>query len=143
MRTAVLTSLFPTPGKPHQGVFAKRRWQAMAQRNHDVKIIQPLPQTPPAPFDLILGRDRALASRAPRKEEHTDFTVDRPSYLHIPRKPVINALRFGKVAARHIHKMEPREEFLMVEQPYLSTPAPPSPQEEPKENALRQWSPYN
>ena len=93
----------------------KRRWQAMAQRDHDVKIIQPLPRTPPAPFDLILGRDRALASRAPHKEEQTDFTVYRPSYLHIPRKPVTNALRFGKVAARYIHKMQPRPDVVVCD----------------------------
>ena len=87
----------------------------MARRDHDVKIIQPLPHTPPAPFDLILGRDRALASRAPRKEKNTDFEVYRPSYLHIPRKPVSNALRFGKVAARHIHKMEPRPDVVVCD----------------------------
>ena len=115
MRTVVLTSLFPTPGRPCQGIFAKRRWQAMARQNHDVRVIHPLPHTPPAPFDLIMGRERALLSRAPSKELADDFTVYHPRYLHIPRKPVGNAERFGKVAAYCIHNLCPRPDVIICD----------------------------
>lgn len=115
MHTAVLTSLFPTPARPYHGIFVKHRWHAMAKRDHDIKIIQPLPRTPPAPFDLLLGRERVMESRAPRKEDRNDFTVYRPSYFHIPRKPVTNAQRFGKVAARFIHKLNPRPDIVVCD----------------------------
>ncbi len=87
----------------------------MARRNHDVHVIHPLPRTPPAPFDLIMGRERALLSRAPSKESVDDFTVYRPRYLHIPRKPVGNAERFGKVAAYCIQKLRHRPDVIICD----------------------------
>ncbi len=87
----------------------------MAQRNHDIHIIQPLPLTPPAPFDLILGRERVLLSRAPRKETNQNFSICRPRYLHLPRKPVNNAVRFGKIGAQCIREMDFKPDVIICD----------------------------
>ena len=47
MRIEVLTSLYPSPPRPHEGIFAERRWTGMQTRGHEVHVVHPLPRTGP------------------------------------------------------------------------------------------------
>ena len=91
MRIAVLTSLYPSPELPFEGIFAARRWQGMAARGHTISICIPLPWAP-----LPIGRYRNIA-RAPKNEIHGGIPVHRPRYLHLPGRARGNAQRFARV----------------------------------------------
>ncbi|MEZ6002763.1 MAG: glycosyltransferase [Planctomycetota bacterium] len=94
MNIAVVTSLYPTPAKPFEGVFAERRWTAMAAAGHSVRVIYPLPMAP-----LPIGRFAAIA-KTPAHQRRGPIAVDHPRYLHLPRNARGNAQRFAKVALR-------------------------------------------
>lgn len=95
MRLAVLTSLYPSPPLPVEGVFAERRWLGMRARGHEVRVVQPLPRVPGAAARLLRGRWRALAG-CPESELRAGIPVARPRYLHVPRLALPNARRFAR-----------------------------------------------
>jgi len=98
MRVGVLTSLFPTPARPFEGIFCERRYRALVERGHDVEIVHPLPLVPPGLAALGLGPEhwRAIAG-APAREERSGLSVHRPRYVHVPRLALGNARRFAAV----------------------------------------------
>jgi glycosyltransferase involved in cell wall biosynthesis len=103
MRVAVLTSLFPSPQRPFEGVFAERRWRVMADRGHSVTVVQPLPYSPP----LVVRGTRAALRKAPRQAWQNGMLVHRPRYLHVPGCPVWNARRFVGVGGRACRDLGP------------------------------------
>lgn len=98
MRIGVLTSLFPTPARPFEGIFCERRYRALRERGHGVHVVHPLPWAPTF-LGLAPERYRALAS-APRHEERAGLRVTRPRYLHVPKRARGNARRFAAVGRR-------------------------------------------
>jgi glycosyltransferase involved in cell wall biosynthesis len=96
MRVAVLTSLYPTPRRPFEGIFAERRWRGMADRGHRVTVVQPLPFSPPV---LSRGRRPDLQG-IPRSTEQHGVEIRRPRYLHLPGLPAWNATAFAGAAGR-------------------------------------------
>jgi teichuronic acid biosynthesis glycosyltransferase TuaC len=92
VKIAVVTSLYPTPARPFEGVFAARRWEGMQSRGHAVRIVHPLPFAP-----LPFGKYRAIA-RAPRREVRAGLEIVRPRHLHVPGRPRGNAQRFARRA---------------------------------------------
>lgn len=93
MRIAVLTSLYPSAPRPHEGIFAERRWQGMRARGHSVLVVHPLPR---APFPLPLFQRYADLAGIAEREERGGIPVRRPRYLHLPRRPRGNARRFAR-----------------------------------------------
>ena len=98
MRIAVVTSLFPVPARPREGVFAERRWTGMVARGHEVCLFHPIPWAPPAPLNLLLGSERAGLTRAPARQDCGGIDVRRPRYLHLPGQAASNAKRFARSA---------------------------------------------
>ncbi|MEZ6013713.1 MAG: glycosyltransferase [Planctomycetota bacterium] len=92
MDIAVVTSLYPTPARPFEGIFAARRWEGMLARGHRVSVVHPLPFAP-----LPLGKYREIA-RAPRRETRGGIEIVRPRHLHLPGRPRGNADRFARRA---------------------------------------------
>jgi len=102
MRIAVVTSLFPSAVKPHEGIFALRRWAGMRRRGHDVRVVQPLPWAPP------VGRDEWRRMRSIAAHETLDGVhARRPRYLHLPGRALGNARRFAHCAERELAGAEP------------------------------------
>lgn len=98
MRIAVLTSLFPLPLRPFEGVFAERRWAGMRSRGHEVHIVQPLPYAP-----RCLGpRHWVELGRAPAREWRRGIFIERPRYFHIPRRARVNGRSFAACGFRAI-----------------------------------------
>jgi glycosyltransferase involved in cell wall biosynthesis len=102
MRIAVLTSLFPSRARPHEGLFAERRWRAMAARGHQVRIVQPLPHAPPAWVGGLLGRPHWSDLARTADEIRSGLEVRRPRYAHLPGRASANAQRFARAGARSI-----------------------------------------
>lgn len=98
---AVVTSLFPSPGRPREGVFAAQRWRRMSHRGHNVRIIHPQPFAPP----LVGGRWADIRER-PAEEVRGRLVIHRPRYLHIPRFDRWNAYRFAGAAEAGLHDGE-------------------------------------
>ncbi|MHC4377380.1 MAG: glycosyltransferase, partial [Planctomycetota bacterium] len=94
MRIDVVTSLYPGPPRPREGIFAERRWQGMAGRGHRVRVVQPLPWVPP----FVRSGPRADWRAYPERERRGAVEVLRPRYLHLPSRSVGNARRFAKAA---------------------------------------------
>ncbi len=92
MNIAVVTSLYPVPARPFEGIFAARRWEGMLARGHAVRVVHALPWAP-----LPIGRYRALAT-APAHEVRGGIPVERPRHLHVPGRPRGNAVRFARRA---------------------------------------------
>jgi glycosyltransferase involved in cell wall biosynthesis len=104
MRIAVVTSLFPSSVKPHEGIFALRRWAGMRRRGHDVRVVQPLPWAPP------VGRAQWRQMRAIAAHESLEgVEVRRPRYLHLPGRALGNARRFARCAERELAQGAPFE----------------------------------
>jgi teichuronic acid biosynthesis glycosyltransferase TuaC len=103
MRVAVLTSLYPSPPHPFEGIFAERRWRAMAGRGHELTVIQPLPYSPPL---LTRGR-RAHLRGTPGLEDRCGITVHRPRYLHVPGLAVFNAGGFVRASTGWVRRLRP------------------------------------
>jgi len=93
LRICVVTSLFPSPGQPHRGIFAEHRWRALAARGHGVQVVHPQPYAPP-----FVGGEWGAIRRMPAREIRGALGVSRPRYLHLPGRPVQNASRFARAA---------------------------------------------
>lgn len=100
MKIVVLTSLYPSPPRPREGIFAQRRWDGMAARGHEVAVVQPVPHAP-RPFATGTRADfRAM----PTFETRGGLEVYRPRYVHLPRWPIGNAERFARTGVRAIKR---------------------------------------
>jgi glycosyltransferase involved in cell wall biosynthesis len=97
LRIAVVTSLFPSPGHPHRGIFAEYRWQALAARGHAVHVLHPQPYAPP-----LVGGKWGEIRAMPACETRGALPIGRPRYLHLPGRPRRNATRFAAAAWRRI-----------------------------------------
>jgi len=98
MRIAVLTSLFPSSVRPHEGIFAQRRWSRMRDRGHDVSVTHPLPWAPAA-----FGRESwDELRRMSAQEERDGVPIRRPRYLHVPRRALGNARAFARAGVAAI-----------------------------------------
>jgi|FLOH01.1.fsa_nt_gi teichuronic acid biosynthesis glycosyltransferase TuaC len=95
LRIGVLTSLFPTPERPFEGIFAERRWVGMAGRGHDIRVVQPTPKVP-WPLGQLFPRRFGDLERRPALESRTGLEVSRPRYLHLSGRAVGNAKRFAR-----------------------------------------------
>lgn len=91
MKIGVLTSLYPTPARPCEGIFAERRWSRMAARGHCVRVVHGLPWA----SRLVGPRAWREIARAPREETRAGVAVERPRYLHVPGRARANARRFA------------------------------------------------
>jgi len=92
VRIGVLTSLYPAPTRPFEGIFAERRWRGMADRGHEVSVVQPLPRTP---GPLARGAWAEIRDMPAREVRH-GIPVDRPRYWHWPGRSAGNAERFAR-----------------------------------------------
>lgn len=100
MRICVLTSLFPSPPRPCEGIFALRRWAGMRARGHVVHVVQPLPH---APWPFAAGA-RSHYRAMPTFERRKGVEVYRPRYVHVPRRPLGNARRFARTGLRALKR---------------------------------------
>ncbi len=99
MRIGVLTSLYPCPERPFEGIFAERKWLGLRSRGHDVTVVHPVPWGPrwAAP---VLGEARAYLARIPRSEDRGGIRVKRPRFAHLPGRSGGNAGRFAAAGLR-------------------------------------------
>ena len=99
MRIGVLTSLYPCPERPFEGIFAERKWLGLMDRGHHVTLAHPVPWGPRwlAPF---LGDGRAYLARIPRVERRGGIEVRRPRFGHLPGRSAGNAARFAAAGVR-------------------------------------------
>jgi len=97
MRIAVLTSLYPSAVRPFEGIFAERRWTGMLARGHAVSVTQPLPRAP-----LSFGVKSWAEIARMQSETRGGIDVDRPRYLHVPKRARANARAF---AARGLERI--------------------------------------
>lgn len=95
LRIGVLTSLYPTPERPVEGIFAERRWIGMVGRGHDVRVVQPTPRVP-WPLGLLFPSRFGDLGRRPAAEMRGDIQVARPRYLHVSGWATGNAKRFAQ-----------------------------------------------
>ncbi|MAE29841.1 MAG: hypothetical protein CMJ87_12810 [Planctomycetes bacterium] len=93
----MVTSLYPSAALPREGIFAERRWQHMARRGHELRIIRPVPRVP---WPRLRPAWRDLAAMESR-EERGGLTIERPRYLHLPggnRRDPRNGRAFARAA---------------------------------------------
>ncbi len=92
MDVVALTSLYPSPPRPQEGIFAERRWLGMRERGHAVRVVNPVPHAP----RLFAFGTRAEYRRMPSGEDRRGVTVVRPRYVHVPGRALANAARFAR-----------------------------------------------
>lgn len=98
-RIGVLTSLFPSPARPREGIFAMRRYQGLLARGHSIAIVQPTPRVPWPLAALAPRRFGDLAAR-PDQENREGLAITRPRYTHVSRLAMGNARRFAQAGLR-------------------------------------------
>ena len=101
----VLTSLFPTPQRPREGIFALRRYEALVARGHTVILVQPTPRAP-WPLGLLAPRRYGDLAKRPREEWLGSIYIHRPRYTHLPSAPLGNAHRFARAGLRQLAVLE-------------------------------------
>lgn len=101
MRIDVLTSLYPSPKAPFEGIFAARKWEGMAARGHEVRLVVPLPWAPKI-FAPLMSPERARIAASPAQETRSGIEIIRPRYLHIPKGGAKNADRFAAAGIREV-----------------------------------------
>lgn len=103
MNIAALTSLYPSPPRPQEGLFAERRWLGMRQRGHEVLVVHPVPHAP----RLLARGTRGEYRRMPGGENRRGVDVARPRYLHLPGRALANARRFAEAGVELIAGRRP------------------------------------
>ena len=123
MRALVLTSLWPGPSKPCEGLFAERRWTGMARRGHAVEVVQPVPLAPPLAGGPggRWGEIRAL----PRRELRAGIPVRRPRYLHLPGRDRRNVRAFARAGLRELAR-GPRPDVVVADYAWPAAGAAPA-----------------
>jgi teichuronic acid biosynthesis glycosyltransferase TuaC len=111
VRIAVLTSLYPSSVHPVEGVFAERRWTRMRARGHEVRVVQPLPL---AFRWMPRARWRELA-RVAARETRAGIEIERPRYLHVPRRARASAAAFARAGVARIARAEPRPDVVVLD----------------------------
>ncbi len=106
MSIGVLTSLYPSPERPFEGIFAARKWEGMVARGHDVRVIAPVPWAPRL-LAGILPRAYAEYARIPVSEERAGVRVERPRYVHVPGRAISNARKFTRAGMQRISSLAP------------------------------------
>ena len=101
MKVRVLTSLYPSPETPFEGIFAARKWEGLFARGHQVDVVMPLPWAPSS-LQRLLPAAYARMARTPRRETRSGISISRPRYLHVPSRSVGNAGRFAAVGVRGV-----------------------------------------
>ena len=91
MRIGVLTSLYPSPPRPQEGIFAERRWVGMRARGHEVFLVHPVPHAP----KILSWGQRGEYRRMPSGEDRRGVRIGRPRYRHVPRRALGNAAAFA------------------------------------------------
>jgi len=115
MRIALVTSLWPAPSRPREGIFAEERWRRMVERGHEVRVVRPVPWWPVLCGPLPLGpRSWREHADEPRREERGGIEVLRPRYLHWPRAPRANARRFAARAVAELARL-PRPDVVVAD----------------------------
>jgi len=83
VKVLVLSRMYPQPGREHYGVFVHEPLRLLAARGHAVRVIAPVPRTPPG-LATLHPAWRRLA-RLPSRRELDGIPVDHPRYLLLPR----------------------------------------------------------
>jgi len=81
MRILTVTGLFPSAAAPTRGVFIRERMKAVARLGAEVRVIAPVPHTPPGP----LGDRYATFRDTPDEEVIDGMRVVHPRYLTLPK----------------------------------------------------------
>lgn len=111
MELAVITSLFPSPPRPREGIFALERCRAFAERGHGVHVIQPVPHAPP-----VLARGaRGDFRRMPRRQVEGRLSISRPRYWHWPGAGLSNARRFARAALATLQRRGPAVRAVLLD----------------------------
>ena len=105
-RIGVLTSLFPSPARPREGIFALRRYLGLLARGHSIAVVQPTPRVPWPLASLAPRRFGDLAAR-PREENREGLSIKRPRYTHVSGLAMGNARRFAQAGVRALHASGP------------------------------------
>jgi glycosyltransferase involved in cell wall biosynthesis len=105
VRIGVLTSLYPTPARPFEGIFAERRWSRMVARGHAVRVVHGLPWA----SRLVGPRAWREIASAAQREVRANVSVERPRYLHVPGRARANARRFAARCTQPLLEGEPPE----------------------------------
>jgi glycosyltransferase involved in cell wall biosynthesis len=106
MRIALLTSLWPAPDRPREGIFAEERWRRMVARGHEVRVVRPVPWWPGLLAGLpLVPRSWREHAGEPRRESRAGIEVRRPRYLHWPHAPRGNARRFARCAMADLARL--------------------------------------
>jgi len=108
VRIGVLTSLYPTPARPLEGVFVERRWSRMVGRGHAVRVVHGLPWA----SRLVGPRAWREIASAPAREVRSGVSVERPRYLHVPGRARANARRFAARCTQPLLEGEPPQVVL-------------------------------
>lgn len=126
MRIAVLTSLYPSPDAPFEGIFAARKWEGMAARGHDIEVVAALPWAPRL-LAPLLSAERARVARAPRRETRAGIPVRRPRYIHVPRGGASNAGRFASAGLGEVLRRDvPRPDAVVLDYAWPAAAAAPA-----------------
>ncbi|QDV06707.1 Putative teichuronic acid biosynthesis glycosyltransferase TuaC [Planctomycetes bacterium Poly30] len=126
MRVRVLTSLYPSPETPFEGIFAARKWEGLARRGHEVDVVVPLPWAPRA-LQRWLPEHHARMARTPRVESRSGLEIVRPRYLHVPSRSVGNAARFALVGVEQVLRSEaPRPDVCVIDYAWPGAAAAPA-----------------
>ena len=82
MKVLVLSTLYPNAIQRRHGVFIEHRTAHVADAEHEVRVLAPVPWFPSSA--RIFGRYAELAA-VPRREHRRGFDVDHPRYPAIPK----------------------------------------------------------
>ena len=93
MKITVLSHMYPRPGREHYGLFVHEAVLALVRRGHEIRVVAPLPQTPPG-LSFLKAKWRALAA-LPAERELDGIRISHPRYLLLPRR-----IGFAGAAAR-------------------------------------------
>ncbi|MBN2170285.1 MAG: glycosyltransferase [Candidatus Krumholzibacteriota bacterium] len=93
MKILVLSHMYPRPDREHYGVFVHEPARELAARGHSVRVVAPVPRTPPG-LAALHPAWRRLA-RLPARRELDGIPVAHPRYLLLPRR-----LGFAAAAGR-------------------------------------------
>ncbi|MFT4709112.1 MAG: teichuronic acid biosynthesis glycosyltransferase TuaC [Planctomycetota bacterium] len=124
LRIGVLTSLYPTPERPFEGIFAQRRWSGMASRGHDVRVCQPTPKVP-WPLGALFPRRFGDLMRRPSEEHEGGISITRPRYRHISKRPVGNAHRFAATGMENLLSSSWRPDIVVCDYAWPAGAAAP------------------
>jgi len=84
MKVLVLSHMFPNTMNEVYGIFVANQVFALAQLGHEVKVVSPVPWSPPVLS--FLNKKWAQYARIPRSKWRQDIEICYPRYLIFPQK---------------------------------------------------------